>query len=75
MCHSVGIAPQRCLLCSLQVLPARHFESFLVHHRTNNKLGIRGESVPGVPISLLREWVEQFIRDESFLKPEGFDYL
>eukprot|EP00752_Nemacystus_decipiens_P002171 g2067.t1 len=57
--------------CGLQkVFPARSFESFLVHHRTNNKLGVRGESVPGVPITLLRDWVEQFIRDESFLKSE-----
>lgn len=53
-----------------QVFPARQFEGFLVHHRANNKLGIRGESVPGVPISLLRGWVEQFVRDELFLKQE-----
>ncbi|CAB1108096.1 unnamed protein product [Ectocarpus sp. CCAP 1310/34] len=45
------------------------FQSFLVHHRANNKHGVRGESVPGVPITLLRCWVEQFIRDEKFLKP------
>ncbi|CAM9366612.1 unnamed protein product [Ectocarpus sp. 12 AP-2014] len=56
--------------CGLQkVFPASRFESFLVHHRANNKHGVRGESVPGVPISLLRSWVEQFIRDGKFLKP------
>ncbi|CAM9113621.1 unnamed protein product [Ectocarpus sp. 8 AP-2014] len=56
--------------CGLKkVFPASRFESFLVHHRANNKHGVRGESVPGVPISLLRSWVEQFIRDEKFLKP------
>ncbi|CAM9935415.1 unnamed protein product [Ectocarpus sp. 4 AP-2014] len=56
--------------CGLhKVFPASRFESFLVHHRANNKHGVRGESVPGVPISLLRRWVEQFIRDEKFLQP------
>ncbi|CAM9642578.1 unnamed protein product, partial [Hapterophycus canaliculatus] len=53
-----------------KVFPARQFEGFLVHHRANNKLGIRGESLPGVPISLLRSWVEQFIRDETFLRKD-----
>ena len=53
-----------------QVFPARTFEDFLIHHRSNNKLGKgKGESSPGVPISLLRDWTEQFLRDESYLKP------
>eukprot|EP00752_Nemacystus_decipiens_P009859 g8796.t1 len=53
-----------------KVFPATHFEDFLVHHRANNKAGLRGESNPGVPIRMLREWAEQFIRDEGLLVPE-----
>eukprot|EP00903_Cladosiphon_okamuranus_P021243 g19515.t2 len=68
--HSGSIQMFRANCGYQKVFPARNFESFLVHHRTNNKLGIRGESLPGVPVSLLREWVEQFIRDESFLKAD-----
>eukprot|EP00752_Nemacystus_decipiens_P002193 g2087.t1 len=54
-----------------KVFPATHFEDFLVHHRANNKAGRRGESIPGVPIRMLREWVEQFIRDEGLLTPQS----
>ncbi|CAM9406659.1 unnamed protein product [Laminaria digitata] len=54
--------------CGFQkVFPAGHFEDFLVHHRTNNKNGRRGESIPAVPMSMLRVWAEQFLRDEGFL--------
>ena len=52
----------------VQVFPASHFEDFLVHHRTNNKNGRRGESIPAVPMSMLRVWAEQFLRDEGFLE-------
>lgn len=62
-------SPAGVLASPIQVFPATHFEDFLVHHRANNKAGRRGESIPGVPIRTLREWVEQFIRDESFLEP------
>eukprot|EP00904_Undaria_pinnatifida_P007118 jgi/Undpi1/3536/HiC_scaffold_16.g06908.m1 len=51
-----------------KVFPAAHFEDFLVHHRTNNKNGRRGESIPAVPMSMLRVWAEQFLRDEGFLE-------
>ncbi|CAM9675697.1 unnamed protein product [Discosporangium mesarthrocarpum] len=46
-----------------KVFPAASFFDFLVHHRTNNKNGIRGESIPAVPISDLQIWVAQFLRD------------
>eukprot|EP00903_Cladosiphon_okamuranus_P008313 g7997.t1 len=51
-----------------KVFPATHFEDFIVHHRTNNKNGRRGESIPGVSMVMLRVWAEQFIRDENFLE-------
>lgn len=58
-----------------QVFPASHFEDFLVHHRTNNKNGRRGESIPAVPVSMLRVWAEQFLRDERFLEVHSRRHL
>ncbi|CAN0243234.1 unnamed protein product [Pylaiella littoralis] len=51
-----------------KVFPATHFEDFAVHHRTNNKNGRMGESIPGVSMAMLRLWAEQFIRDKDYLR-------
>ncbi|CAN0008018.1 unnamed protein product [Choristocarpus tenellus] len=56
---------------SMQVFPAANFADFLVHHRTNNKCGARGESRPAVPVSAIYSWVGQFLRDEPFLLPQA----
>ncbi|CAM9585971.1 unnamed protein product [Scytosiphon promiscuus] len=58
-----------------KVFPATHFEGFIVHHRTNNKNGRRGESIPGVSMTMLRVWAEQFIRDEDFLEVRHWTLL
>ncbi|CAN0394916.1 unnamed protein product [Pylaiella littoralis] len=50
-----------------KVIPATHFEDFLVHHRANNKADKRGESIPAVRVRMLRTWVEQFLRDDGYL--------
>jgi len=55
-----------------QVFPADKFESYLIHHAANNKANLRGESRPGVPVSLLRDWAEQFLRDQRELHSEPF---
>ncbi|CAM9558598.1 unnamed protein product [Ectocarpus fasciculatus] len=52
----------------IKVFPATHFEDFMVHHRTNNKNGRTGESIPGVSTAMLRLWAEQFLRDEGVLQ-------
>ncbi|CAM9880486.1 unnamed protein product [Ectocarpus sp. 12 AP-2014] len=52
----------------IKVFPATHFEDFMVHHRTNNKNGRAGESIPGVSTAMLRVWAGQFLRDEGVLQ-------
>lgn len=54
-----------------QVFPAERFENFLVHHRTNNKNGKRGESTPAVSVSMLRLWAAQVVRDDEMLMEVG----
>lgn len=51
-----------------KVFPAAEIEGFLVHHRTNSENGMRGESDPAVPISMVRFLAEQFLRDGKLLK-------
>lgn len=63
------------LTYTMQVFPATHFEDFIVHHRTNNKNGRRGESIPGVSMAMLRVWAEQFIRDGDFLQVRHWTLL
>ncbi|CBJ28048.1 hypothetical protein Esi_0089_0116 [Ectocarpus siliculosus] len=54
-----------------KVFPAERFENFLVHHRTNNKNGKRGESTPAVSVSMLRLWAAQVVRDDEMLMEVG----
>lgn len=49
------------------MFPAARFEDFLVHHRTNNKKGKRGESLPPVSVSIMRFWASQILRDSVML--------
>lgn len=53
------------------MFPATHFEDFMVHHRTNNKNGKRGESHPAVSTSMLRFWASQILRDDEMLVEIG----
>ena len=55
----------------LQVFPVARFEDFMVHHRTNNKNGKRGESTPAVSVSMLRLWAAQVVRDSEMLMEVG----
>ena len=55
----------------MQVFPAARFEDFLVHHRTNNKNGKRGESLPAVSVSIMRFWVSQILRDAGMMREEA----
>eukprot|EP00903_Cladosiphon_okamuranus_P005409 g5397.t1 len=54
-----------------KVFPATHFEDFMVHHRTNNKNGWRGESTPAVSVTMLRLWAAQVVRDDEMLMEVG----
>eukprot|EP00752_Nemacystus_decipiens_P001812 g1750.t1 len=54
-----------------KVFPATHLEDFMVHHRTNNKNGKRGESTPAVSTSMLRLWAAQTVRDDEMLMEVG----
>ncbi|CAM9164229.1 unnamed protein product [Scytosiphon promiscuus] len=54
-----------------KVFPADSFENFMVHHRTNNKNGKRGESNPAVSVSMMRLWASQVLRDEEMLMEVG----
>ncbi|CAN0383966.1 unnamed protein product [Ectocarpus sp. 12 AP-2014] len=54
-----------------KVFPAERFENLLVHHRTNNKNGKRGESTPAVSVSMLRLWAAQVVRDDEMLMEVG----
>lgn len=62
------IHPTSVILRFEQVFPATEIEGFLVHHRANIKNGNRGESIPAVPISMIRFSAEQFLRDAEMLK-------